>query len=114
MSAPAKPTFVKRNAKLAERATIRRSAASAITAPAPAAMPFTAAMIGSGHSRIPWTTAPVIRVNSSSPSASRERSGPMMSFTSPPEQNARPAPVTMTARTCFASQSSLKKRTSSA
>ena len=65
MSAPARPTFVKRNANVAERATTRRSAASAITAPAPAAVPLTAATIGCGQSRIAWMTAPVMRVNSS-------------------------------------------------
>ena len=66
MSAPASPTFVNRNENFAELATIRKSAASASTAPAPAATPLTAATIGIGVSRIALTTAPLMRVNSSS------------------------------------------------
>src|SRR5215203_5788347 len=66
MSAPARPTFVKRNENLAELPSSRRSAASASTAPAPAATPLTAATIGIGQSRIAFTTEPLIRVNSSS------------------------------------------------
>src|ERR1051325_5401820 len=46
MSAPARPTLTKRNAKRALVETTRKSLASASMAPAPAAMPFTAAMIG--------------------------------------------------------------------
>src|SRR4029450_7776691 len=99
MSAPARPTFVNRNANRAERASTRRSAASAMTAPAPAATPFTAATIGSGHSRISRTTAPVMRVNSSSVRWSEPSSAPMISCTSPPEQKPRPAPVITSART---------------
>ena len=41
----------------------------------------------------------VIRVNSLSSASERPNSRPMMSFTSPPEQNARPVPVTSTLRT---------------
>ncbi len=41
-----------------------------------------------------------MRVNSSSPRMSREKSSPMMSLTSPPEQKPRaPEPVSTTART---------------
>ena len=70
MSAPERPTRVNRNANDAERARRRKSLASAITEPAPAATPLIAAMTGSGHSRSALTTAPVIRVNSSSSAAS--------------------------------------------
>ena len=58
-----------RNANDAERASRRKSLASAITEPAPAATPLTEAITGSGHSRSAFTTAPVMRVNSSSSAA---------------------------------------------
>ena len=48
MSAPARPTRVKRNESFAECASSRKSEASASTEPAPAATPLTAATIGSG------------------------------------------------------------------
>jgi hypothetical protein len=99
MSAPASPTFVNKNASDADSANKRRSAASAITAPAPAATPLIAAMMGIGQSRIKRTTAPVIRVKSSRPETSIFRSSPMISWTSPPEQNPRPSPVMTRART---------------
>ena len=44
----ARPTRAKAIRKLARRAAIRRSQAKASEAPAPAAMPFTAAMTGLG------------------------------------------------------------------
>src|ERR1051326_8284948 len=46
----------------------------------------------------------VSRVNSSKPCMSRWNSSPMMSCTSPPEQNARPAPVITTTRTSRSSR----------
>ena len=98
MSAPAKPTLVNRNANDADAASSRKSLASAITEPAPAAIPLTAAITGSGHSRSAFTTAPVIRVNSSSCAAAIFCSSPMISSTSPPEQNPRPCPVMTTTR----------------
>ena len=58
MSAPDRPTLVKRKRKLADRAQTRKSDASAITAPAPAAVPLTPATTGSGTSRRRCTTAP--------------------------------------------------------
>src|SRR5919108_1166301 len=99
MSAPASPTRTNRKASRADLASTRRSAARAITAPAPAATPLTPATIGGGHSRIRGTTEPVIRVNSSSSFEPISWSAPMMSSTSPPEQNPRPVPVITTART---------------
>ena len=51
MSAPDSPTRVNRNANDADCASRRKSAASAITDPAPAATPLTAAMTGIGSSR---------------------------------------------------------------
>jgi hypothetical protein len=98
MSAPASPTFVNRNENFAELATSRMSAASASTAPAPAATPLTAATIGSGQSRIALTTEPLIRVNSSSSAAGIRWSAPMISSTSPPEQKPRPSPVSTSTR----------------
>ena len=99
MSAPARPTREKRNAILALSAAMRMSLAAAITAPAPATVPLSAATTGRRHCRMDRMRSPVSRVNSSSPAASREKSAPMMSSTSPPVQKARPAPVMMTART---------------
>ena len=49
MSAPARPTLVKRNANLADLAMTRKSLARARTDPAPAAVPCTTATIGAGH-----------------------------------------------------------------
>ena len=99
MSAPDSPTLVNRNANRAAGVQTRKSAASAMTAPAPAAMPCTAAMIGTGHSRMPRMTSPVIRVKASSWSGDMDKVAPMISLTSPPEQNARPLPRTTRTRT---------------
>ena len=99
MSAPDRPTFVNRNAIFADSAAMRTSHAAAMTAPAPATVPFNAPTIGRRHCRSARMRSHVSRVNSSSPAASRANSAPMMSSTSPPEQNARPAPVMITART---------------
>ena len=46
MSAPERPTLLKRNAILAVSAAMRMSQAAAITAPAPATVPFSAATTG--------------------------------------------------------------------
>jgi enoyl-CoA hydratase/carnithine racemase len=62
MSPPDRPTLVNRNANRAAGVHTRKSAASAITAPAPAAIPCTAAMTGSGQSRISRMTGEVIRL----------------------------------------------------
>jgi hypothetical protein len=75
------------------------SLAIARIAPAPAQMPSTAATIGCGQARIARTRSPVIRVNFRSPSESIFVSGPMISWTSPPEQKLPPAPVRTTAFT---------------
>ena len=99
MSAPVRPTREKRKAILALSAAIRMSLAAAITAPAPATVPLSAATTGRRHWRMERMRSPVRRVNSSSPAASLENSAPMMSSTSPPVQKARPVPVMMTART---------------
>ena len=99
MSAPARPTREKRKAILALSAAIRMSLAAAITAPAPATVPLSAATTGRRHWRMERMRSPVRRVNSSRPAASLENSAPMMSSTSPPLQKARPVPVMMTART---------------
>ncbi len=98
MSAPDSPTRVNRNANRASGVHTRKSAASASTAPAPAAIPCTAATIGTGHSRIARITSPVIRVNASSSLGSMASVAPMISLTSPPEQNARPDPRSTTTR----------------
>ena len=72
------------HAAVADAAQTRRSLASAITAPAPAARPFTAAITGLSSRRHALTTSPVMRANSSTPFMSRCRSSPMISWTSPP------------------------------
>src|SRR5579875_3361197 len=99
ISAPVRPTFVKRKAKRAFSEAMRRSEASAMTAPAPAVMPLRAAMIGLSSRRIFCTTAPVMRVNSRCSFTSRLSSSPMIWCTSPPEQKLSPAPVSTIART---------------
>ncbi len=98
MSAPDSPTRVNRKANDAVSAMIRKSQASAMTAPAPAATPFNDAITGSGDSRRALTTLPVIRVNSSRLAVSISWSGPMISCTSPPEENPRPSPLITSTR----------------
>lgn len=61
------------NPIFADSAKMRRSQAAAITAPAPTATPFTAAMTGRRSSRIDWMSAPVMRVKSRSARMSREK-----------------------------------------
>src|SRR5262245_62358499 len=80
MSPPDRPTLVNRNAKRARGVQIRKSAAMAITLPAPAAMPWMPAMIGTGHSRIARITSPVILVKPIRPAASILISSPMISY----------------------------------
>src|SRR5438874_5367658 len=80
MSPPDRPTLVNRKANLAAGVHTRKSAASAITAPAPAAMPWTAAMTGTGQSRISRMTSPLIRVKASSPSGDMASVAPMISY----------------------------------
>ena len=70
MSQPASPTRTNRNAVRAAGVPRRRSAASAIIAPAPAHTPSTAATIGCGQARIAFTRSPVMRVNASRPGMS--------------------------------------------
>ena len=96
MSQPARPTRVNRKAVWLRAVPRRRSDAMARIAPAPAQTPSTAATIGCGQARIALTRSPVMRVNSSRPAMSRSSSGPMISYTSPPEQKLPPAPVTTT------------------
>ena len=52
MSAPARPTFTNRNAIRAVSAATRRSEATAMAAPAPAVVPFSAATMGAGSARM--------------------------------------------------------------
>jgi len=92
MSQPASPTRLNRNAVLLRAVPSRRSLAIATIAPAPAQTPSTAATIGCGHARIALTRSPVMRVNISSSGAFSAISGPMISWTSPPEQKFPPAP----------------------
>jgi hypothetical protein len=114
MSAPVSPTWVKRKRKLADAAQTRRSLASAITAPAPAARPLTAAITGLSSRRIALTTSPVMRANSSTPFMSRFSSSPMISWTSPPLQKPRPVPVTTSTLYRSSRRAPSKSRTSSA
>ena len=97
MSAPARPTRVKRKATVADGVPRRRSEASAIMAPAPAHTPSSAATMGCGQARMALTSAPVMRVKASSSGMLIFVSGPMISCTSPPEQKLPPAPVSTTA-----------------
>ena len=114
MSAPERPTRTNRNAIFADSAATRMSQAVAITAPAPATVPLSAAITGRRQRRMLRITSQVMRVNSRSPAASRANRAPMMSSTSPPEQNARPAPVSTMARTPGSVSSARKVSRSSA
>ena len=58
--------------------------------------------MGCGQARIAFTRSPVIRVNASSSGIVIFVSGPMISWTSPPEQKLPPAPVTTIALTSLA------------
>ena len=99
MSAPQRPTFGKTNPKRVSSLAMRTSHARAMTAPAPTAAPFTAAITGRRSARMDRMRSPVMRVNSNNPGMSRSKSFAMMSWRSPPEQKALPAPVITTART---------------
>ena len=68
-------------------------------APAPTQTPSSAATIGCGQARIALTRSPVIRVKSSSCGIFISVSGPMISWTSPPELKLPPAPAITTALT---------------
>ena len=99
MSAPDKPTLVKRKAILALGAAMRTSAAAAITAPAPHAKPFTPHTIGFSRRSMFAIKSQVMRVKACTCAASASSKRAMMSFWSPPEQKARPVPVSSTERT---------------
>jgi hypothetical protein len=102
MSQPARPTRANRKAVLVRVVPRRRSDAIARIAPAPAQMPSTAATMGCGQARIAFTASPVMRVKASRPGMSSLVSGPMISWTSPPEQKFPPAPAMTTALTSSA------------
>ena len=63
MSAPESPTRTKRNAILARSAAMRKSQADAMTAPAPATVPLSAATTGRGQRRMARIRSQVSRVN---------------------------------------------------
>src|SRR6185503_1514831 len=113
MSAPDSPTRTKRNAIFAVSDATRMSHAEAITAPAPATVPFNAAITGFRHRRMFRIRSQVMSVKRRRPAASSEKSAPMMSSTSPPEQKARPAPVSTTARTAGSLSTAGKRSRSS-
>jgi hypothetical protein len=71
-------------------------------------------MIGCGHARIALTSSPVRRVNASSPLTSRESSGPMISWTSPPDEKFPPFDAKTTALTWSSAASARKVSRSSA
>ena len=81
---------------------MRMSDAIAMIAPAPTQTPSNAATIGCGQARIALTRSPVMRVKASRPGISISVSGPIISWTSPPELKLPPAPVTTTTLTCGA------------
>jgi len=92
----------------------RTSHAAAMTAPAPQTVPFSAPTIGFSSRRMFSIRSQVMRVNASSSASETPNSRPMMSRTSPPEQNARPVPVITTARTESRVRSALNVSRSSA
>ena len=97
MSAPARPTRVNKNAVFAFGVPRRISLANAIIAPAPAQIPSTAAITGCGHVFMALTKSPVMRVKASNSGIVILVSGPMISWTSPPEQKLPPSPEMITA-----------------
>ena len=103
-----------RKAIFALSAATRRSAAAAITAPAPQVVPFSAATIGFSSARMLPIRSQVMRVKARSSASVRPNSLPMMSFTSPPVQNARPVPVISTQRTASRARSVTNASRSSA
>ena len=96
MSDPASPTLTNRKASRARSDRMRKSLASASAAPAPAAMPLTAAMMGFSSRRMLRTRSQVSLVKRYSPAPSIFSNSPMMSSTLPPEQKPLPAPVRTT------------------
>ena len=102
MSAPARPTLENRYDTRVLCVPRRMSLAKASMAPAPAHTPSIAAMMGCGHKRMALTSSPVMRVKDSNSGMVILVSGPMMSWTSPPEQKLPPAPCTITVRTSVA------------
>ena len=72
---------------------MRRSHASAIACPAPAAAPFTIAIVGLGISCSSREISIRARRRATSSSELRGTVSSAMRLTSPPAQNARPAPV---------------------
>ncbi len=114
MSAPHRPTFVNRNAIFALSAPMRRSAAAAITAPAPQVVPLSEARIGFSSLRMFSISLQVMRVKACTSATGTSNSRPMMSSTSPPVQKARPVPVITTQRTLSRLPSSAKVCVSSA
>ena len=91
---PTSPTRVNRNANVAERGQQPEVARQRDHGARAGARPVDRRRSPAAGSRAaPLTTAPVMRVNSSSSAASILCSSPMISSTSPPEQNPRPSPV---------------------
>ena len=108
--------FTNASEKEADSAATTRSPASASDRPAPAAGPFTAVTTGLGISRmrvtIGWYQVTRADLVSTCPSASLAADRP--SLRSAPEQNARPAPVSMTARTWSSAATSVSTLSRSA
>ena len=97
---PDRPTLAKAVVILAVSEAMRKSQASASDNPAPAAAPSIAAMVGLGIScsrRLTSIRSRKTLICSSSVPVLLRAS--FIAFTSPPAQNAPPAPVRMTART---------------
>src|SRR5579883_2021494 len=104
-----RPTRVNTWMKDARSLAIRRSAARARLAPAPAATPFTAARVGFSMVRSRRMIL-LYRARTTSPS---DVSPGTWSLRSAPEQNARPAPVRTTHRTSSACSASRRASCSS-
>ena len=91
MSQPASPTRVNRNAVVLRAVPSRRSEASAIMRTGADAHPVDRGETGCGPLRIALTRSPVIRVKANNPGMSSFVSGPMISWTSPPDEKLPPA-----------------------
>ena len=100
-----RPTLTKAWLNCALSATSTRSHASARFIPAPTAAPFTAAMTGFSSRSSGISTVVSIRCSLLRPASGVGSAAASISRISPPAQNARPAPVRMTARTAASAAS---------
>ena len=94
----ARPRLAKISVKRARSDATIRSHPSARLHPAPAATPFTAAIVGNGSSCSRSAARPTMRIEATDAPAPVGASPPAAEVRSAPEQNASPAPVITSTR----------------